>query len=49
MDMLNRTGTTTIRIYAATKKELEKLDFVQKHSYNDIILELIKAYQESRK
>ncbi len=43
------TKSTTIRIDAETKTKLESLDFVRKHTFDEIILELIKTYEEKKK
>jgi len=42
------TKSTTIRISEETKKTLENLDFVRKHTFDEIILELIKEHLEKR-
>jgi uncharacterized protein (UPF0297 family) len=39
------TKSTTIRIKDETKTKLETLDFVRKHSFDEIIEELIKNYK----
>jgi hypothetical protein len=36
--------STTIRISSSTKEALESLDFVKKHTFDEIILELIKEH-----
>ena len=43
------TKSTTIRIDEETKAKLETLDFVRKHTFDEIILELIKNYEEKKK
>ena len=42
-------NSTTIRIQINTKSKLEKLDFVKKHSYDEIINELITKYNKKGK
>ena len=42
------TKSTTIRLNEETKKELENLDFVRKHSFDEIISELIKFYKKKK-
>lgn len=42
------TQSTTIRISDTTKKRLEELDFVRKHTFDEIIDELIKSYEKKR-
>jgi hypothetical protein len=42
-------NSTTIRIQIDTKSKLEKLDFVKKHSYDEIISELITKYKYFKK
>ncbi len=37
--------STTLRLDESTKERLENLDFVKKHSFDEIILELIKFYE----
>jgi hypothetical protein len=39
---------TSIRVKSKTKKELENLDFVRKHTYNEIIEYLVEFYKKSR-
>ena len=41
--------STTIRIDEETKKKLENLDFVRKHTFDEIILELIKEHERGKK
>ena len=41
--------STTIRIQNETKSELMKLDFVKKHTYDEIIKELITQYKNYKK
>lgn len=41
--------STTIRIQNKTKSELMKLDFVKKHTYDEIIKELIIQYNNHKK
>ncbi len=41
--------STTIRINEETKEKLENLDFVKKHTFDEIILELIKSYEGEKK
>ena len=40
--------STTIRIGEDTKKRLEELDFVRKHTFDEILDELIKHYEKKR-
>lgn len=40
---------TSIRVKQSTKKKLDSLPFVKKHSYNDIVLKLIEDFKKSRK
>jgi len=40
--------TTTIRIEQTTKEQIENLDFVRKHTYNDILLKLIEFYNKHK-
>jgi len=40
------TESTTIRIDASTKNSLENLDFVRKHTFNEILIELIGHYKK---
>lgn len=42
------TKSTTIRIDETTKEKLEKLDFVRKHTFDEILLELIKFYERKK-
>lgn len=42
-------STTTIRISEETKKQLEELDFVRKHTFDEILSELIKDYNQKSK
>lgn len=42
------TKSTTIRIDESTKEKLESLDFVRKHTFDEIILELIKFYGKKK-
>jgi len=41
--------STTIRIQNNTKSKLEKLDFVKKHSYDEIVNVLISNYNKNIK
>jgi hypothetical protein len=43
------TKSTTIRINESTKEKLETLDFVRKHTFDDILLELISIYEKRKK
>ena len=43
------TKSTTIRISEETKKKIENLDFVRKHTFDEILLELIKQYEKRKK
>ena len=42
------TKSTTIRINEETKKELEGLDFVRKHTFDEILHELIETYRRKK-
>jgi hypothetical protein len=42
------TKSTTIRIDEATKEKLESLDFVKKHTFDEILIELIKFYERKK-
>ena len=46
---IKSTGSTTIRIEKSTKEKIENLDFVRKHTYNEILLTLIEFYNKKRK
>lgn len=39
------TESTTIRINQRTKERMENLDFVKKHTFDEIIEELIRSYE----
>ena len=41
--------STTIRISQETKNQIENLDFVKKHTFDEIIIELIKNYEKRGK
>ncbi len=41
--------STTIRISDETKVKLENLDFVRKHTFDEILEELIKIYGDKKK
>lgn len=41
--------STTIRISLATKERMENLSFVRKHTFDEIILELIRGYEKGGK
>jgi hypothetical protein len=43
------TKSTTIRIDKATKNKIENLDFVKKHTFDEIILKLIEHYEKKKK
>jgi len=43
------TKSTTIRISEETKEKLENLDFVRKHTFDEILIELIKKYKKRQK
>ncbi|MBS3162957.1 hypothetical protein J4467_03450 [Candidatus Woesearchaeota archaeon] len=43
------TKSTTLRIDDSTKQKLEGLDFVRKHTFNQILLELIEHYEKTKK
>lgn len=43
------TESTTIRIEKSTKEKIENLDFVRKHTYNEILLTLIEFYNKKSK
>jgi hypothetical protein len=40
--------STTIRVSKKTKEELENLDFVRKHTFDEILGELIKFYRKKK-
>ena len=42
------TQSTTIRISEETKNKIENLDFVRKHTFDEILLELIKFYEKKK-
>jgi uncharacterized protein (UPF0297 family) len=42
-------SSTTIRIDQSTKERMENLDFVRKHTFDEIINELIQVYQKNKK
>lgn len=41
-------GSTTIRISLSTKEALENLDFVKKHTFDEIIMELINEHNNKK-
>lgn len=43
------TKSTTIRISEETKNKIENLDFVRKHTFDEILNELIKFYNKNNK
>ena len=43
------TKSTTIRISEETKKRLENLEFVRKHTFDEILLELMEIYGKKSK
>ncbi|MDD5191569.1 MAG: hypothetical protein PHH54_02880 [Candidatus Nanoarchaeia archaeon] len=43
------TKSTTIRISEETKEKIENLDFVRKHTFDEILNELINNYKEKKK
>jgi len=46
---IKSTKSTTIRIEKSTKEKIENLDFVRKHTYNEILLTLIEFYNKRNK
>jgi hypothetical protein len=40
--------STTIRINQSTKEKIETLDFVRKHTFDEILKELIKFYEKKK-
>jgi len=42
------TKSTTIRINQSTKEKIETLDFVRKHTFDDILSELIDFYETNK-
>ena len=42
------TKSTTIRINKETKDKLENLDFVRKHTFDEVLNRLIENYEENR-
>jgi len=43
------TKSTTIRISEKTKEKIENLDFVRKHTFDEILNELIEHYEKNKK
>lgn len=43
------TKSTTIRISERTKEKLENLEFVRKHTFDKILLELIEKYEKNKR
>ena len=43
------TKSTTIRVGVKTKEKLANLDFVRKHSFDEIIAALIEKYEKGKK
>jgi len=43
-----KTSSTTIRVSEETKEKLENLDFVRKHTFDEIISELIGVYEKTK-
>jgi len=43
------TKSTTIRIKQTTKEKLTNLDFVKKHTFDEILLKLMKIYKKTKK
>jgi len=43
------TKSTTVRISQETKDRLENLDFVRKHTFDEILLELIDSYERKKR
>ena len=43
------TKSTTIRISNQTKERIENLDFVRKHTFDEILNELIENYEKNKK
>ena len=41
-------SSTTIRISHETKQKIENLDFVRKHTFDEILNELVKFYEENK-
>jgi len=46
---INSTKSTTIRISRETKEKIENLDFVRKHTFDEILNKLIELYEESKR
>lgn len=42
------TKSTTIRISEETKNKIENLDFVRKHTFDEILIELINFYKNNK-
>ncbi len=40
--------STTIRISQETKEKIENLDFVRKHTFDEILNELVEHYENSK-
>lgn len=49
MSAKSTNSSTTIRISKETKEKIENLDFVKKHTFDEILLELIKFYEKRKK
>jgi len=41
--------STTIRISKETKEKIENLDFVRKHTFDEILIELMDFYEKNKK
>lgn len=44
----NYTKSTTIRISEETKNKIENLDFVRKHTFDEILNTLIESYEKNK-
>lgn len=44
-----KSNSTTIRINQSTKEEIENLDFVRKHTFDEILNELMEFYNKNKK
>jgi len=42
-------ASTTIRIDKSTKEKIENLDFVRKHTFDEILNELMEFYEKNKK
>jgi hypothetical protein len=45
---VNNDSSTTIRINRSTKERIENLDFVRKHTFDEILNDLMEFYSENK-